>query len=218
MAGSTRIKGAALKLTLGGIDYWADVTNVRIENEEADGDVTTFADVAAGGARQYFLRGTAVQSTQAGSFWRMNWANAGNTVAYAYAVHGNASPSADQPHLAGSAKIGPKPALGGDADSTFTFDFEYEIDGVPVMDEGASAISAISTILPAGRGVGGNVIITGSRFTGTTDVKFAAVSATSVYVISDTQLSVVIPSGTGVKAVTVITPAGTSPAVNYTVV
>lgn len=35
--GSTRMKGSALSLTLDGVDYWADVTGVRLTNV-ADGE------------------------------------------------------------------------------------------------------------------------------------------------------------------------------------
>lgn len=219
MSGSTRIKGAALALEFGGTDHWQDITSALFSNEEADGDVTTFADAAAGGARQHFVTITAIQSTQSGSFWNYVWDNTGSTVAYKYAVHGNAVATADQPHLTGTLTIGPKPDLGGDAgaSNTYTFEVRFDINGEPVKDLGASGVSAITSITPSGQEVGDQVTISGTRFTGATDVKFAAVSATSLIVVSDSTIVAVIPAGTGVKAVTVITPAGTSAAVNYTV-
>lgn len=85
------------------------------------------------------------------------------------------------------------------------------------MDTGSSAAASITAITPAGRAVGQAIKLEGTRFTGATDVKFGSVSATSIVVISDTIITAVIPAGTGVKAITVITPDGTSPAVNYTV-
>jgi hypothetical protein len=140
MAGSTRIKGTKLALTLGtpGTDYWHDMTSYELFNDEAESDVTTFADAAEGGARQHKLKGTAIQSTAADSFWRYVWANTGQDVPFTLAPHGNATPTASQPHFIGTVTIGPKPSLGGEAGTgAFTFEFEWLVTGEPVMDDGA---------------------------------------------------------------------------------
>ena len=142
---NARIKGNVLPvLTLGspGSEYSTDLISWTIENEEADSDVVTFEDAASGGARQFFLRGSAIQSTATASFWTYVWENSGDTgVAYTIAPHGNATPSVAQPHFVGTLSIGPKPTIGGEAStsstSAFTFDFEFEIDGVPLKDDGA---------------------------------------------------------------------------------
>lgn len=216
---STRIKGAALALSFGGTDYWADATSVTLENEEASSDVTTFADAAAGGARQFFFNVSAIQSTAAGSFWRYVWDNTGNSVAFRYAPHGNATATADQPHYLGTAKVGPKPTLGGEAgaNTTFTFEVRFDVEGVPTPDYGASAAAAITSITPEGQSAGDTVLIAGTRFTDASDVKFATNSA-EFTLVSDTVIVAVVPTGTGVKAVTVVTPEGTSASVSYTVV
>ncbi len=143
--GSTRIRGNKKpQLTLGtpGLDHSADVISWSIENEEADSDVVTFEDAAEGGGRQFFLRGSAVQSTQSASFWRYVWENSGqDEVPYTIAPHGNAAPTVDEPHFVGTLSIGPKPTIGAEADTSKTsasqFDYEFEIDGQPVMDTGA---------------------------------------------------------------------------------
>ncbi|MBZ4485964.1 hypothetical protein LQ938_09705 [Microbacterium sp. cx-55] len=133
---STRIRGKKLRLTLGtpGEEVWQDVTNARIEADDLD--TPTFGDIADGSA-QFFLRGTAIQSTDATSFWRYVWDNAGDRVAFAFAIHGNIEPSVTQPHFVGYLTVGRKPGLGGDVNSTATFEFEWEIDGMPALDEGA---------------------------------------------------------------------------------
>lgn len=142
MAGSTRIRGSKLALTLGspGVDYWADIQSYLLTNEEADSDVITFADAAEGGARQFKLTGTAIQSTAAASFWRYIWENTGEEVAFTLVPHGNAEASVAQPHFVGIVKIGAKPDVGGEASisasSTFTFDFEWDVVGAPTMDTG----------------------------------------------------------------------------------
>lgn len=143
--GSTRIRGnrkPLLKIGAPGTDYATEITNYTIENEEAAADVVTFEDAANGGGRQFFLRGGAIQSTQTAAFWRWVWAHSGQeNVPYTVAPHGNAAPTADQPHLVGTMKIGPKPKIGGeastDANSAFVFDFEFKIDGEPTLDAGA---------------------------------------------------------------------------------
>lgn len=137
--GSTRIKGTKLALTLGspGTDYWADISSYLLDNEEADSDVTTFADAAEGGARQFRLTGSAIQSTDTASFWRYVWENTGEDVAFTLAPHGNATATEAQPHFVGTVTIGPKPAIGGEAGTgSFTFDFEWDVVGEPTVDEG----------------------------------------------------------------------------------
>lgn len=141
MASSTRIKGNKLALKFGDTDHWADATSVVLDNEEGESDVVTFYDAAnPGNNRQWFFELSAIQSTEQNSFWRYLWENTGEEVAFTYAVHGNETPSADQPHLIGIVKIGPKPALGGDASETgtYTFDTRLDVVGTPTIDDGTS--------------------------------------------------------------------------------
>lgn len=138
---STRIKGRQLKLEIGSppVDYWADVTACELQNEEADSDVVTFEDASQpGGAMVDFLQITAVQSTDAESLWSYIWDHAGESVDFAYAPHGNAEPTAAQPHFIGTCTIGPRPAVGGEAgrDNTFTFESRWDVEGRVVMDRG----------------------------------------------------------------------------------
>lgn len=144
--GSRRIRGNKKPvLTLGtpGTDQSADIISWSIENEEADSDVVTFEDAASGGARQFFLRGSAIQSTDTTAFWRYVWENTGEAeVPYTIAPHGNTAPSATEPHFVGTLTIGPKPTIGGEAStsttSAFSFEFEFEIDGEPTLDAGGA--------------------------------------------------------------------------------
>lgn len=135
---STRIKGSALALTFGGTDYWADATSVVLDNEEAVSGITTFEDASLGGGRTFFFTISAIQSTETSSFWRYLWANTGEVVAYKYAVHGNATATADQPHLTGTVKVGPKPALGGDAsvNGEYVFTVRLDCQEEPTLDDG----------------------------------------------------------------------------------
>jgi len=84
---STRIVGNKLALEFGGTDYWADATSVMFENEESAAGVTTFEDASKAGARTYYFTVSAIQSTDASSFWTYLWENTGEVVNYTYAVH-----------------------------------------------------------------------------------------------------------------------------------
>lgn len=138
MAGSTRIKGNKLMLKLGSgadeKDYWADLTAYELYNEEADADVTTFADASEGGARQHKLKITSIQSLDVASFWRMVWENTGQDVPFTLAPFGNVVPSDTQPHFAGTVTIGPKPTLGGEAgNSAFTTEVDWNVLNEPTL-------------------------------------------------------------------------------------
>lgn len=143
--GSPRIKGNKKPiLTLGapGAEFSADLISWTIENEEADSDVITFEDAASGGSRQFYLRGSAIQSMADTSFHTYVWENSGQTgVPYTIAPAGNAAASESEYHLVGTLTIGPKPTIGGEANasstSAFVFEFEFEIDGIPTKDTGA---------------------------------------------------------------------------------
>ncbi|AQX81482.1 hypothetical protein BWO91_17295 [Plantibacter flavus] len=135
MPSSTRIAGKKLALKLGTpvVDHWQDVTQWLLTNEEADSAVTTFADAAAGGSRQYLLNVSGIQSTDTASFWSLVWDKSGTDVAFTVAPHGNAAPSATQPHFIGTCTVGPKPDIGGEAGAeAYTFDTVFKVIGVPV--------------------------------------------------------------------------------------
>lgn len=213
MAGSTRIKGSALALSIGGVDYWADATSVLLDNEEASSDVTTFADAAAGGARlEYFTIG-AIQSTATDSFWSFVRENVGAEVPFRYAVHGNAVATADQPHVLGTVKILTAPPLGGEAGATteYTFETRFDVVGKTTLDRGTTAVPTI-TNAPATAAAGAQIVISGTRFTGTTAVKFGSTNATNFVAISDITIVATVPAGTGAANITVTNAAGVSEA------
>jgi large repetitive protein len=71
---------------------------------------------------------------------------------------------------------------------------------------------SLTSISPdSGSSTGGDTVtITGTGFTGATDVDFGNTNAATMTVMSDTQIRVTSPAGSGTVDVTVITPAGTS--------
>lgn len=94
---STRIKANALKLTIDGVQYNADISQAELVSEEAASDITTFADAAAGGASDWYFTISGIQSTDADSFWMAMWDNAGDEVEYVFNPHGSVAPSVSTP-------------------------------------------------------------------------------------------------------------------------
>ncbi|WP_324198904.1 beta strand repeat-containing protein, partial [Nocardia amamiensis] len=78
-------------------------------------------------------------------------------------------------------------------------------------------VPAVTTVVPnSGPETGGNtVILTGSGFTDATSVDFGANQAVSFTVVSDSQITAVVPAGSGSANVTVTTAGGTSNPVAY---
>jgi hypothetical protein len=86
---------------------------------------------------------------------------------------------------------------------------QEEIWTAPITLAAAPAVTGISPT--SGSEAGGDMVtITGSGFTGATDVGFGATNAANMNVDSDTQITATSPAGTGTVDVTVTTPAGTS--------
>ncbi|MFR9754097.1 IPT/TIG domain-containing protein, partial [Nocardia sp. 004] len=86
----------------------------------------------------------------------------------------------------------------------------------PVSYTYVAAPTLISVVPDSGPATGGNTVtLTGTGFTGATAVLFGGVSAVSFTVVSDTQITAVVPAGTGTVEVTVITIGGTSNGVFY---
>ena len=119
-----------LTLTIGGTDYTAQVSDCRITTGEADTDFVSFADAAAGGAREYKLAFTAVQDPAADTIWDLVWTQAGSTVAAVIAPNGGAAPSPTQPHFTGNVVITEPDGdiLGGEANTSSTAKFTFEAE------------------------------------------------------------------------------------------
>ncbi|WP_455907232.1 IPT/TIG domain-containing protein, partial [Streptomyces niveus] len=74
----------------------------------------------------------------------------------------------------------------------------------------AAAVPTVGSLSPASGPAGTGVTVTGTGLATATVVRFGATAATSLTVLSDTQLTVTAPSGSGSVQVTVTTPGGTS--------
>lgn len=110
----------SLVLTIGGTDYTAQISKGVITSKKADSDFQTFADVAAGGAREYTLEAVVVQDMAAGTLWRKVWTAAGTSVAFLMKPYGNAVATVAQPHFSGNVTITEPEGdlIGGEADAS----------------------------------------------------------------------------------------------------
>lgn len=126
-----KYKGKDLSLLFGAEEINVEATSVVLQNEEADDDATTFAELAAGAAVQWFIELSAVSDYGAGSLWSYLWDNAGTDVTFTFKPYGNATPTAAQPHFTGTATVGPKPPVGGTAGEVFTFETRLDVVGTP---------------------------------------------------------------------------------------
>lgn len=126
-------KPARLSLTINSVEYNMDLQSAEIVSEEADNDVTTFADLAAGGSYDYFLDIEAISDYATGSLWEYVWSNEGTTdVEYLVKPYGNATASTTQPHFSGTLTIpGGTASIGGKAGEVFSFEARFTLDGKP---------------------------------------------------------------------------------------
>lgn len=126
-----------LKIEIGGTEYTAQVSKAVLTSGPSDSDFVTFADAAAGGARDYKLNFIAVQDAAAGTLWTEVFTNAGDTVACTLMPYGNATPSAGEPHFEFDAVISEPDGdfIGGEANSSttarFTFECQWSLEAKP---------------------------------------------------------------------------------------
>jgi hypothetical protein len=126
-----------LTMTIDSVDVTAEVSKGVITSNDAGSDFTTFADAAAGGAREYRLEFTAVQDAATGSLWDTVWTAAGTSVPFILKPYGNAVATPAQPHFEGTATVTEPDGdlLGGAADSStsarFTIDCAWVCDAKP---------------------------------------------------------------------------------------
>lgn len=117
-----------------------DIKKFQIVPKDKDDSDLTFLEAASGEDKDYDVTVTALQSTDAASFWRYLWDNPGAEFTVVYGPHGNAVPSADQPHFLMTLKANGKPAIGVEAKrgkERGDFDYTLEVTSGPTLDDGA---------------------------------------------------------------------------------
>lgn len=118
-----------LKIKVGGTEYTAQVSKAAIRSAAAESDFVTYADAAAGGARDYFLDVIAVQDAETGTFWDHVWSNVGDELAVTIMPYGNAAASATEPHFEGTVVVQEPDGdiLGGEANRSATARQKIEV-------------------------------------------------------------------------------------------
>lgn len=128
----TALGTRTLVVTIGGTDYTAQVSKCVIVSGAADSDFTTFADAAAGGAREYKLEFKAVQDLVAGTLWDKIFATPGTSAAVIIKPYGSAAASATTPWFTGNVTITEPDGdfIGGEADASTTARSTFECSWV----------------------------------------------------------------------------------------
>lgn len=126
MAASTRIKAQDIKFKIGATEYACDATMVDLTLEDAPGDVQTFCEMRVGGQWTLSLEG--ITSGDAGSLYRVLWANFGSTGTFTIAPQGNTTATATAPHYVGTVKFNQLPPLSLVTNETVKFAVGLEVD------------------------------------------------------------------------------------------
>lgn len=121
-----------LKVKIGATEYTAQVSKCVVTSGEADADFVTFADAAAGGAREYRLEFTAVQDLATGTLWSQVFTAAGTTVAVSIAPYGATTATATAPFVNGNVVITEPDGdfIGTEADASTTARATFECSWV----------------------------------------------------------------------------------------
>nr|WP_269330170.1 IPT/TIG domain-containing protein [Kineosporia babensis] len=111
--------------------------------------------------------------------------------------------------------VSPPKATSGPVNVVVTTAYGASGSGITFTYRDAPTVTSVSPT--AGPEAGGTLVtITGTGFTGATNVRFGSAQATGLTVSSDTQITVFAPAGTGTVDVLVTAPGGTSaPSAQY---
>ena len=117
------INGRYLSMVFGTIEVNAVTTSVLLDNEDADADTTTFADVISGNDETWFLQVAGVPDYGPGTWWSLLWEQPPyEPIPYQLRPWGNAVPTPEKPHFTGECTVDRLPPIGGDAATIWKFD------------------------------------------------------------------------------------------------
>jgi hypothetical protein len=122
-----------LVLIVDGTNYTDSVSTAAIRSAESDSDFISFADAAAGGARDYVLGMTLKQNTSADSLWDLIWAQPGEDLDFELWPNGmpeGGVPTVNQPLFEGTATVTDPDGdlLGGEANPSNTARMTTEVE------------------------------------------------------------------------------------------
>lgn len=121
------------------VSFKGYLTNARFNSADSENDTVTFQDAAAGGAKDYFFQGSALQDdgADANAFFSFVEGNVGTDVLVTIMPQGNTTASTTQPHRAATCTVAAFDGdyFGGEANksATFknTFDFSWPATAAP---------------------------------------------------------------------------------------
>lgn len=117
----SRIQGRLMSLKIDGVNRSGEVSKCTIDEEDGDTGFLSMDDAATGGSTNAKLMLTIAQDLAEDSLHSDIIANAGDTVDIVFAPYRNEVPTADKPHVIGSAVITkPKGTVVGTETTTST--------------------------------------------------------------------------------------------------
>lgn len=138
MATSSRLRGNVnpiftLKLGVGAaVSYSDDLKKVSLKSEDKDDSDLTFAEAAAGLAKDWTVTLTGIISWDSGALYAYLWDNPGAEWVLTYGPYGNATPTATKPHYQITVNNSGKPGFDAEAKSPKDLtgaEFEHELYG-----------------------------------------------------------------------------------------
>lgn len=122
-----RIKGKSIIFEVDSTEYAGSVSNVTFSSAVGTLGFGNYED-----SLDFTCAVTGFQDTASASLHTELWANPGATVDITFAPHGNATPSANQPHFTATGYAETVPNLGGAAGEFFVYDINFILTGKPV--------------------------------------------------------------------------------------
>jgi hypothetical protein len=199
------------------------VLNIGTDQFEKNVSSVTFTPAAStitwqGGTPDASFTDTGRATWTAAIAYAQDWDTAGSLSQYLYTNEGATVPAVFRPRngvgpsFSTSLTITPG-AIGGDVNAVSVATVTLGVSGKPQLIPGTPVIPTITASSPiTGPIAGGTLVkVTGSKFTGTTGVKFGTVVAPNFTVESDSTIYVVSPAAAaGAKAITVTNATGVS--------
>lgn len=114
------------------VDFSDAVKVASVNSRKADGGFGSFAEARAGGPREYVLKLTMKQDTDAASLWDYVWAHFGEEVDVEVWPHGGTTPGASTPKYTGTCIVAEPDGelLGGEANESTSARFTTEVEWV----------------------------------------------------------------------------------------
>ena len=123
----SRIKGKTIVFEVDNTEFSGAVSNVTFSSAVGTLGFCDYED-----SLDFTCVVTGFQDFAGASLHTQLWGNPGVSIDLTYAPHGNATPSANQPHFTATGYAETCPDIGGAAGEFFVYDLNIILDGKPV--------------------------------------------------------------------------------------